>query len=134
MIDDLIEEIQNVLPIDLGDIIPPYPLDITLENKFKVAYQALRRSIKLRNRSLSLVNTFYLGKTLNEFETSTQKFLHKRKLTTHYAVMAEYTFDIFEVNPTLLLHMTLFTVQRIKKLNRTQALALREAVERTIYT
>ena len=91
-------------------------MDDTSENKFKVAYQALRRSIKLRNRSLSLINAFYLGKTLNEFETSTQKFLHKRKLTTHYAVMAKYTFDIFELNPTLLLHTTLFTVQRIKKL------------------
>ena len=133
MIDDLIEEIQNYLPIDLEDIIPPFPLDITLEDKFKVAYQALRRSIKLRNRSLSLINAFYLGKTLNEFETPTQKFLHKRQLTTHYAVMTEYTFDIFELNPTLLLHTTSFTVQRIKKLNRTQVLALREAVERTLY-
>jgi hypothetical protein len=133
MIDDLLDEIQNYLPIDVGELVPPYSQDATIEEKFKAAHHTLRQSIKLKNRMLSLVNAYYLGKILNEFETSTQKFLFKRKLTVHYAVMAEYTYDIFELNPIVIMHMANFTVQRIKKLSRTQVLSLRDAVKDTLY-
>ena len=78
MIDDLLDEIQNYLPTDVEEIIPPFSTDADRDEKFKAASMALRRSIKLKNRFLSLVNAYYLGKILNEFETSTEKFLHKR--------------------------------------------------------
>lgn len=133
MMDDLQEELQQALPLEIEQLVPPFSIEDSRDKQFKAAHNALRRSIKLKNRMLSLINAYYLGKILNEFETSTLKFQNKRKLTVHYAVMAEYTYDIFEPYPTKILHTTSISVQRIKKLSRTQVLLLRETVESSFY-
>ena len=42
--------------------------------------------------------------------------------------MAEYTFDIFEINPLYIHHVISLTVQKIKKLTKSQVLLLRETI------
>ena len=42
--------------------------------------------------------------------------------------MSEYTFDIFEINPLYLHHVTNLMVQKIKKLTKSQVLLLRETI------
>jgi hypothetical protein len=124
---DLIqEELQAELPFEVGDLQPPFATDIPFNDKFKITYRELQRTIRLKNRLLSLINAYYLGKLLNELETTTKRFQYKRKLSNHYARMSENVFDIFEHKPTKILVTSTLTVQTIRKISRPQILQLRE--------
>ncbi|GBB83188.1 hypothetical protein RclHR1_00010070 [Rhizophagus clarus] len=84
-------------------MIPPYLEDMDIEEKFLKSYMQLQRSIQLKNRILSLVNAYFVGKILAEIESTSERFRMKRKLTKHYSTMTEYTFDLFEPNPSQIL-------------------------------
>ena len=128
MMKEILSEIQQVFLTGNERLIPPYLESMTFDEKFQVAHRELRRAIRLKNKMLALENAFFLGQLLNSLESSTQRFCYKRKLTVHYAVMSEYTFDIFEINPLYLHHVTSLTVQKIKKLIKSQVLLLRETI------
>ena len=53
------------------DITSPYSSEATLDDKFNFLYKALRRSIKLRSRTSSLINAYFLKKFINDIETFT---------------------------------------------------------------
>ena len=114
MMKEILNEIQQVFLTGNERLIPPYLESMTFDEKFQVTYWELRRVIRLKNKMLALENAFFLEQLLNNLESSTQRFYYKRKLTVHYAVMAEYTFDIFEINPLYLHHVISLTVQKIK--------------------
>jgi len=125
LVDPLEQDLAAIIPIEMEFPEPPFKSQATEEEKIRLTLKALRRSIELKNRTMSLVNAFHLGKLFNESESTAIKFRNKQKTTKHYAVMAEYTFDIFEPDPSQLLQTTLLTVQQVKKLKKWQVLQYR---------
>jgi hypothetical protein len=115
--DDLLE----VLPENPGELITPYELTHTPEQKFQILYRSLRRSIQLKNRQMSLNYAYFLGKFLNEDRDEK----YEKKMTTHYLVMSRNTYDLFEEYPEQILRTKCVTVQRIKALKRPEILTLR---------
>ncbi|GBB84308.1 hypothetical protein RclHR1_10920003 [Rhizophagus clarus] len=49
----------------------------------------------------------------------------KRRLTKHYLTMTEYTFDLFEPNPSQILRTKYLNIQDIRKMKRQEILVLR---------
>ena len=127
------KEIEEIASMGSGKLIPPYQPDQSVEEKIKETKIALRRTIGLKDRLMSLVNAYYLGKLINEAESTSLKYRRKQKVETHYSVMAEYTYDIFEMDPSQILETSLIDVQGIKKLRRSQVLQLRKIVENKLY-
>jgi hypothetical protein len=130
MTSELEQEFEQYLPFNSDVPIPPYTNEMDLKTKIKVTQKALRRSIELRNRLTSLINAFYLGKLFNEFESVSEKFRNKQKVSKHYATMAENMYNIFENDPSQLYQTTCLTIQLVKKLKKKQILRLREIVEK----
>jgi hypothetical protein len=108
---------------------PPYTQTESKKNKIFITQRALSRAIQLKNRILALTNAFFLGLLLNEENSVSVKFRYKRKLTKHYQTIAEYTYDIFEPNPSHLLYTTTLNVQDIRKIKRNEILYLRNIVQ-----
>ena len=134
VIDIYKKELEEIPPLGTGRLIPPYQPDQNIEEKLKDTVKALRRSIGLKDRLMSLVNAYHLGKLINEAESTTICYQRKRKIERHYCTMAEYTYDIFEIDPSQLLGTSTINVQQIKRLRRTQVLQLRRILENKLYT
>ncbi len=122
--DTIREDICNVLPDEITDLMPPYLENMTFDQKFQTTYISLKRTIRLKSRLLSLTNAYYLGKLLNSLITS-QRYEYNRLLTPHYQVMAENTFDLFECHSRQITGTTYVTVQQLRMLSRPDVLSLR---------
>jgi hypothetical protein len=66
-----------------------------------------------------------LGKFLNDLGEEAKRIKYTKKLPVHYTVIAQYTFDLFEVYPEQILRTSYVTVQMIKRMPRSQILQLR---------
>jgi hypothetical protein len=118
------EDITSLLPAFVGELIPPYSEEMTDDRKFQSLKKALKRSISLKNRQLSLINAYFLGQFL-QLETSDRYW---NKISNHYYVMAKYTYDIFEEYPDQILRTKELTVQRIRQLRRSEISHLRDVL------
>ena len=125
-------EFQSDLIVEIRELPLPRIEDETLGGKLETVRQLLRRSIELRDRVPALVNAFHLGKLLNQTRNATTKSKLKKNLTSHYATVAEYTYDIFELNPCQILHTSSISVQTIRRLKRRQVLRLRNIIENNV--
>ena len=94
------QEFQSFISFTSDDPLSPFTPEMDYEEKLNVTSRALRWSIKLRNRITTLVNAYYLGSLFNQAGSTAQEFKAKNSTTKHYATMAEYTFTIFEENPS----------------------------------
>lgn len=105
---------------------PYLDTDITKE-KFQSILKNLQRSIRLKSRTTSLINAYYLGKLLTN-EDFPENFKFKKNIPDHYERIARNTFDVFEFCPNALVRNNLFTTQVIRKLKRNEITRLREIV------
>ena len=121
---DLIGEGSSVTQ----DVIPPYSNEATLDDKFNLLYKSLRRSIKLRSHTSSLINAYFLEKFINDLDTPTLQHRYKRKLISHYVTMVDYTFDLFEYLPAHIYITKLLTVQTIRRMKRSDILGVRNKI------
>ena len=122
------QDIQERNFENVGSLMPPYKDKASLEKKLEISYHCLQRSIRLKSRILSLENAYYIGKLLNEEESYTQRFLLKKNLTKHYQTMVENVYDLFEFNPTQILHTKYLNVQDIRRMKRSEVLYLRDCL------
>jgi hypothetical protein len=125
---NFINDLQELNPIEVDPLIPPYQDEASLEKQVLRTFNCLRRSIKLRSRILSLINAYFLGKIFAGVESSTQRFLLKRNLTKHYQTMVENTFDLFEFNPSQILRTKYLNVQDLRKMKCAEILYLRDCL------
>lgn len=123
------QDLSDTEPQDVEFPLPPYEETNTVEEKLLIAYHCLQRSIRLKSRTLSLVNAYYTGKALNEEIDPTQRKKLKKKLTKHYRVMSENCYDLFEVNPLQMLRTKYINVLDIRRLKRRQILFLRNTLQ-----
>jgi len=118
------QDITVQLPIFVGELLPPYSNGMTEDQKFLSSKKALKRSISLKNRQLSLINAYFLGQLL-QLGISEK---NRNKLTNHYHVIARYTYDIFEEYPNQILRTKELDVQRIRQLKRPEVSRLRDVL------
>ena len=67
-LEEIQAELLEIAPLNSGPLIPPYEEGQEDKQKLKLAYQALRRSIKRKDRLFALINVYFLGKVLNDVE------------------------------------------------------------------
>ena len=121
------EDIRTTLPDEVTDLIPPYLEHMTFDERFQTTYISLQRATRLKSRILALTNAYFLGKLLNSLDPS-QRYIYHRMIATHYQVMAENTYDIFECQPRQIARTLLTTVQHLRKLPRPEVLTLRNTL------
>ena len=83
-----------------------------------MAYQALRRSIKRKDRLSALINAYFLGKVLNDVKGPRQEYQLKKELTSHYITMAENAYILFEFDPTQLLRTVELDIRDLRQTKR----------------
>ena len=124
-----IEQIQDDITRstlgDTNDLIPPYDEEDGDDQKLNATYRALRRSISLKNRLITLVNAYYLGKIMAQAEKE-EAAKYRNKVTAHYLRRASKTFDLFEQCPTQILLTRSLTIERIASLKRSEITLLRQ--------
>src|SRR3954469_15068053 len=79
-------DMQQNSPAEVNFPPPPYSSEKNFKEKFQIAYRNLVKSMRLRNRILSLVNSFYLEKLLDDLSTPNERLIYKKKMTLHYAI------------------------------------------------
>jgi hypothetical protein len=128
----VLKELQNsVIPLEEGiqPMEPPYPVDASLSQKVQSTYRTLLRSTRMRNRTLSLVNAFYLGQLIDDMTLSpAQRTLHMATITKYYCRAAIRVYHLFEnlgVQRIFDTQCLTLTMIRQLKSNEYQALVLK---------
>src|SRR5277367_2221244 len=102
-------------------ITPPYNQNDDIKQKTKDAFKSLRRAIKVENKILSLVNTFYLGQLMEVTESSVERTICRNLVSEHYHKIAIKTYYIYEVLGVLQIQrskfITISIILRLKKLD-----------------
>ncbi len=117
-VEEIQAELLEVTPLNPEPLIPPYEEGQEDKQKLKLAYQALRRSIKRKDRLSALINAYFLGKVLNNVEGPRQEYILKKELTSHYITMAENAYILFEFDPTQIfrtINLDIRDIRRAKK-------------------
>jgi hypothetical protein len=128
----VLKELQNsVIPLEeeIQPMEPPYPVDASPSQKVQSTYRTLLRSTRMRNRTLSLVNAFYLGQLIDDMTLSpAQRTLHMATITKHYCCTAIRVYHLFEnlgVQRIFDTQCLTLTMIRQLKSNEYQALVLK---------
>lgn len=119
-IQTILDDLQQVFPIQIDLPLPPYQGEDEFEIKFTWTLKNLQKSIRRKQRISSLVNAFYMGQLLDQILSASERLRFKRKMTSHYAIMAEKTYDLFELYPELIMKTQILNVQAIRTLKRPQ--------------
>ena len=114
-VEEIQAELLEVTPLNPGPLIPPYEEGQEDKQKLKLAYQALRRSIKRKDRLSALINAYFLGKVLNNVEGPRQEYILKKELTSHYITMAENAYILFEFDPTQIFRTVDLDIRDIRR-------------------
>src|SRR5271170_4088995 len=120
----IIDEIQNNYVSTAIIVLPPYNENMTLEEKFSITYRELQRKTRNKNRILSLVNAFYLGKLLDETPDRLTLSRYQNKMTSHFFRISRNTFKIFKDFPKQIGETTSITVQIIQRLKEMRLIEL----------
>jgi hypothetical protein len=116
----ILNDLQQVFPEYVTLPLPPYQREDKFEIKFTWTLKNLQKSIRRKQRISSLVNAFYMGQLLDQIVEASERLRYKKKMTSHYAIMAEKTYDLFEFYPELIMKTQILNVQIIRTLRRPQ--------------
>ncbi|CAB4396308.1 unnamed protein product [Rhizophagus irregularis] len=113
ILEDLLQN-EEECEIEYG---PPYNYSLPFKEKFNLTLQALLRAKRLQNRSLQLLNAYFLGQLLErEIESLSQRSFYAQSLTTYYRITSIRTFYLFEV----------FGTKKIMSVTRTSLMMIRK--------
>jgi hypothetical protein len=122
---EILDDALQTAPEEINFPPPPYLEEEDFQVKFSVTLKSLTKSIRLKDVTLAMINSFYLGQLLDHLSTPSERLRYKRKMTLHYATIVEKTFDIFEFFPEQILRTKKLNVQIIRKITRPQIRELR---------
>jgi hypothetical protein len=117
-LEEIQAELLEVTPLNPGPPVAPYEEGQENKQKMKLAYQALRRSIKRKDRLTALINAYFLGRVLNEVEGPRQEYQLKKELTSHYITMAENAYILFEIDPTQIMRTVKLDIRDVRRTKR----------------
>jgi hypothetical protein len=122
---EILEDIQQIAPEEINFPPPPYLEGEEFQNKFFATLKSFTKAIRHKEVQLAMINSFYLGQLLDQLPTPSERLQYKHKMTSHYAIMAEKTFDIFEFFPEQIMRTSKLDVQIIRRITRPQIRKLR---------
>ena len=113
---NILEDLRRTRSTEPSSLRPPYDDRMSFEEKFNITRNAADRSKRTANRTLQLVNLFYLGQLLErDAADNTQRSYFAQKLSLHYRTIAVRLYYIFEA----------FGVEQIAQSTRTTPSCLR---------
>ena len=123
----IITDLQTTLEDAVSfPIPPPFREEQSLDERFNITYRELQRRTKSKNRIMSLVNAFYLGKILDEINNRTTRYRYIHQLTTHFYKISSNTYELFKDFPERIGQTTTISVQMIRKLKRPELEQIQE--------
>src|ERR1051325_7063251 len=118
-ISSIVIDLQTTFENDVSfPIPPPFREEQSLEEQFNIAYRELQRKTKNKNRIMSLINAFYLGKILDEIVDRTTRYRYIRRLTVHFYKISSDTYELFKNFPERIGLTKIISVQMIRKMRR----------------
>lgn len=93
-----IEDLNETLPEEVTPAIPPYSNGIDIQKKCQMTYRMLLRASRMKDRTLTLINAYYLGKLL-ETETSSpaQRSQLRGLVTKYYSSVSIRVYYLYEM-------------------------------------
>ena len=125
---DWVEDLQRTEPAELPPLIPLYLDTDTFDIQFSLTYASLQRNTKLKERTMALLDAYFLGRLLNSISDRWTRVNYCRMLTIHYRTIAENAFDIFEGCPDQIQRTQVIDAQRLRRLPRQTVKTLRGIV------
>jgi hypothetical protein len=114
---DISEDFTQISVDSTVNADPPYTEDMANDLKFDRTYKALIRAKKLHQRTLQLLNAFYIGKFLEKDLEIEERPKYLKKLTYHYQVVCTRTYFLFEfLGPKAILNVKKTSLTTIRKL------------------
>jgi hypothetical protein len=115
----VLEDLSREITGETYNITPPYEPHSSFEEKFYLTQKALERARRMGDRTLQLINAFYLGQLLEkETKSQTQRNYYAQQLTAHYRTTVVRIFYIYEVfGVEHLMRSTQTTLTTIRKLS-----------------
>ncbi|CAB4388142.1 unnamed protein product [Rhizophagus irregularis] len=116
----ILEDLYQIFPIEVAPIMPPYDEDATMDSKFETLKEAIRRSKRLGDRRLHLVNAFFLGQFLEKkVKTNALRSHYTQQLTPHYRTTSQRVYYLFEaLGVGQVMRSVNTTLTLIRKLNQ----------------
>ena len=81
--DLILEDLLATTPEIVSTISMPYDLTLSVNNQFLQTYRCMQRTIRMKNRTLSLVYVYYLGELLESIMDRSLKTYLSQQLTKY---------------------------------------------------
>ena len=108
--DDLWEEFPE--EVELYSL--PDMANMEIRMKIYAMNRLIKRALRMKNRKLALLNTFYLGQMIESDDMF--KYVAKQELSSYYYVAAVRTYYIFEMSPEQIMRTRRTTLKNIRDL------------------
>ena len=92
----------------------PDMANMEIRMKIFAMNRLIKRALRMKNRKLALLNTFYLGQMIESDDVF--KYVAKQKLSSYYYVAAVRTYYIFEMSPEQIMRTRRTTLKNIRDL------------------
>ena len=87
-----------------------------METRIKIfaMIRLIKRALRMKNRKLALLNSFYLGQIIESDDVF--RYVAKQELTSYYYIAAIHTYYIFEICPEQIMRTRRTTLKNIRDL------------------
>ncbi|PKY30473.1 hypothetical protein RhiirB3_392598 [Rhizophagus irregularis] len=93
----ILEDLYQIFPIEVTPLVPPYNEEASMDSKFETLREAMRRSKRMGDRQMHLVNAFFLGQFLEKkVKTNALRSHYTQQLTLHYRITSQRVYYLFE--------------------------------------
>jgi hypothetical protein len=127
-LEDFKSDLTRRISDNLIPTIPSYTNNMKLKKKIEITYRMLRRASILRDRTLMMINAFYLGQLLEkETFSPAQRTYLKSMITKYYYTASIRTYFIFEfLGPEQIQHSRYLSLPGICSMKKKDYQSLRE--------
>ena len=97
----------------------PYEKHLRVDEKLDQAFKALLRAKRVKDRSLCLLNAYYIGELLEkEAETPAKREVYAQQLSQYYRITTVRLYYLYEfLGPQHLMRSKSFTLTTLRKLD-----------------
>ena len=93
---NILDDLKRTTPLDPVVFNDPYNPDQDVRSNVRRIYHQLLRTVRSRDRILSLVNAYYLGKIMEVHTDTSERTMAKAMITPHYFRSTRKLFLLFE--------------------------------------
>jgi hypothetical protein len=112
--------LNDLIEASLGndlEAFPPYSEEMDIEQKFDCALRSLLRAKQLNQRTIQLLNAYYIGKLLEKDMNIEERSEYHKRLSRHYQSTCPRMYYLFEfLGPAAILKTKRITLTMVRKL------------------